>query len=45
LHKIVLLGAWVQILIGVFVGMLILYIFYRLFIKKKSISSRNKGWK
>ncbi len=45
LHKIVLLGAWVQILIGVFVGMFFLYIFYRLFIKKKSISSKNRGWK
>jgi len=45
LNKILNLAAWVQVLVGIFIGMLGMYIFYRLFIKKKSISSRNRGWK
>jgi hypothetical protein len=45
LHKIVNLGAWVQVLGVIFVVLLILYLIYRKFIKKKSINPMNRGWK
>ena len=45
LNKILNLGAWLQVLGGIFVVWIILYVLYRIFFKKRSISSRNRGWK
>ena len=45
LNKILKIGAWLQIIAAIFVGLIVLYIVYRLFIKKKSIKSQNRGWK
>ena len=45
LNKILNLGAWLQVLGGIFVIWIILYVLYRILFKKKSISSRNRGWK
>jgi hypothetical protein len=45
LNKIVNLGAWVQVLAGIFLVLILVYIIYRKFIKKKSINPMNRGWK
>ena len=45
LHKILNLGAWVQILAVLFVVLLSFYIVYRKVIKRKSINPKNRGWK
>ena len=45
LNKILNLGAWLQVLGGIFVVWIILYVLYRIFFKNRSISSRNRGWK
>jgi len=45
INKILNLSAWVQIFAVVFVLLVFIYVMYTLFIKKKSINPRNKGWK
>ena len=45
LSKILNLSAWVQLIGSVFIGLLLMYSFYRLFLKKKTQNPRNKGWK
>ena len=45
LNKILNLSAWIQILGTLFIGGVFLYIVYTVFIKKKSINPRNRGWK
>jgi hypothetical protein len=45
LHKVLNLGAWVQIFAVLAVFIIIFYIIYTVFIKKKSINPRNRGWK
>ena len=45
LNKILNLGAWLQVVGGGSIILLILYIVYRKFIKKKSINPMSKGWK
>jgi hypothetical protein len=45
LNKILNLGAWLQVSAILLVGILILYVIYRKFIKKKSINPINRGWK
>jgi len=37
--------AWVQIIAAIFVGILVLYLIYYMFFKKKPYNSRNEGWK
>jgi len=44
-HKILNIGAWFQILALVFIFVVLGYGIYRLFIKKKPINPRNRGWK
>lgn len=39
------IGAWAQILGGVFVLLIIAYLIYANFIKKKPVNPRNEGWK
>lgn len=45
LNKIVNLSAWIQILGSVFVILLFMQIIYTIFIKKRSMNPRNRGWK
>ena len=45
LNKILNLGAYIQIFVAMFIILLLVYIVYTIFIKKKSINSRNRGWK
>ena len=45
LNKILNIGAWLQVLGSIFVLLLFIYIVYTVFIKKKSINPRNRGWK
>ena len=45
LNKLLNLGAWVQIIFGLFFGLLIMYTIYVTFFKKKKINPRNEGWK
>ncbi len=45
LNKILNLGAFFQVIGGGFVILLLLYVVYRKFIKKKSINPMSKGWK
>ena len=45
LNKLLNLGAWVQVL-GVFgVGLLVMFVIYTMFFKKKAKNPRNEGWK
>jgi len=44
-NKLLTLGAWIQILGGVFVGVLIMFGIYISFFKKRVVNPRNKGWK
>ena len=44
-HKILNLGAWVQLLGVSGLVLLLLYIVYTVFIKKRPINPRNRGWK
>ena len=37
--------AWIQIIIGILIGMFIMYIIYFMFFKKKPYNPRNEGWK
>jgi len=39
------ISAWVQVLVGVFFGLLFLYGVYLKFFKKRRINPRNEGWK
>ncbi len=39
------LGAWIQIVLGIFITMAILYGIYASFFKKKPNNPRNEGWK
>ena len=44
-HKILNLGAWIQIVgIGLII-FLVIYIIYTVYVKKRSINPRNRGWK
>ena len=45
LNKILNIGADTQLVGGVFILLVLLYLVYTLFIKKKSINPRNRGWK
>jgi len=45
IHKILNVSAWVQILGSILFVLLLVYIVYTVFIKKKSINPRNRGWK
>jgi hypothetical protein len=45
LNKILNIGAWIQIIGGITLLLLFIYIVYTLFIKRKPINPRNKGWK
>ena len=45
LNKILNIGAWFQVLAVIFVLLTFVYVVYTVFIKKKSINPRNKGWK
>ncbi|NEW60367.1 cytochrome C, partial [Sulfurovum sp. bin170] len=45
LNKLLNLGAWIQVLGGLFIGLLIMFIIYRVFLKKEAINPRNEGWK
>jgi hypothetical protein len=45
LNKILNIGAWLQIVGGIFIVLFILYVLYKVVIRKKSIRSRNRGWK
>jgi len=45
LNKILNLGAWLQVMGVVFIILLVIYVLYRKFIKKKSINPMNRGWK
>ena len=45
LNKILNLSAWVQIVGTIFIVLLLLQIIYTIFIKKRSINPRNRGWK
>jgi hypothetical protein len=45
LSKILNIGAWVQIVGSIFVLLLFIYIVYTLFIKRKPMNPRNRGWK
>ena len=45
LNKLLHLGAWFQVFIGVFVGFLLFLGIYTTFIKKKPKNPRNEGWK
>ena len=45
LNKILNIGAGTQIIGGASILLLFMYIVYTLFIKKKSINPRNRGWK
>ena len=45
LNKILNIGAWFQIFFVVFVLLMFVYIIYTVFIKKRSINPRNRGWK
>ena len=45
LNKIVNLGAWVQIVGATSFVLVLLYILYTLFFKKRAINKRNRGWK
>jgi hypothetical protein len=45
LNKILNIGAWIQIVGGIFVLLLFIYIVYTLFIKRKPMNPRNRGWK
>ena len=44
-NKILNLSAWIQIVGTIFIMLMFIYIVYTVFIKKKSINPRNKGWK
>ena len=45
LNKLLNLSAWVQIISGIFIVILFIWIVYRVFFKKKYINPRNRGWK
>ena len=45
LNKIINLSAWVQIVIGSAILLVLMYILYTLFLKKKPMNKRNRGWK
>jgi hypothetical protein len=45
LSKILNLAVWVQVVVGIFVGILLMYLFYRIFLKKNPRKLRNRGWK
>jgi len=45
LNKLLNLGAWIQVMAGVFFGFIIIYLIYLMFFKKKKVNPRNKGWK
>jgi hypothetical protein len=45
LNKILNLSAWLQLLGAIFISLIFIYVIYTIFIKKKPINPRNKGWK
>jgi len=45
LNKLLNLGAWIQILAGILVGMTIMLFIYFKFIKRRRINPKNQGWK
>ena len=45
LNKILNLAAWIQVMAGIIIGMFVMYIFYKLFLQKKSLNRRHRGWK
>ena len=45
LNKIVNLSAWVQIVAASLILFMLVYILYTLFLKKKAMNPRNRGWK
>ena len=45
LNKILNLSAWIQIIGTIFIILLLIQIIYTVFIKKRSINPRNRGWK
>jgi len=45
LNKVLNIGAWFQVLGLIFILLVLVYIVYTVFIKKKSINPRNRGWK
>ena len=45
LNKLLKIGAWFQILLVIFIGLLLVYVLYVSFLKKKPTNPRNEGWK
>lgn len=45
LHKLLNIGAWVQVIVGLMIGLLIMFGIYTIFFKKEAINPRNEGWK
>ncbi|MBU1659345.1 cytochrome C [bacterium] len=45
LNKTLNIAAWVQVLGGIFVGMLMMLGIYHVFFRKKEINPKNEGWK
>ena len=45
LNKIVNLSAWVQVVVASLILLMFIYIVYTLFLKKKAMNPRNRGWK
>ncbi len=45
LNKILNLAAWVQIVAGIIIGIVLMFAFYKLFIEKKHKNRRHQGWK
>ncbi|WP_373003936.1 multiheme c-type cytochrome [Sulfurimonas sp.] len=45
LNKLLNIGAWIQVIGGLFVSLLIMYAIYVFFLKKEPKNPRNEGWK
>ncbi len=45
LNKILNLAAWVQIVAGIIIGMVLMFVFFKLFLAKKHKNRRHQGWK
>jgi len=45
LNKILNLAAWIQIGLGVIIGIVLMILFYKIFLKKNPYNKRNRGWK
>jgi hypothetical protein len=45
LNKLLSIAAWAQILGGLFISLLIMFVIYIMFLKKEPVNPRNEGWK